>query len=130
MKIFPNILFAAGLVFLAGCVDQYGRVRPPDPIGRAIFDVLDPAIPVYEPREYVVTRPIPAAPPPGYYERRTVVTSYSNPYWVRGYWGWRGNGWMWVPGRWVDRPRAGAMWVGGRYYARGSRYYWRSGYWR
>ena len=82
-----NVLFAVlAVLCLAGCVvDQYGRVLPPDPIGQALFNALDPATPVYEPREYVVDSDYPAAR----YERRTVApVSYSDPVWVSGYSGW------------------------------------------
>jgi len=126
--LFPALLL--GVFALVGCVDQYGRVRPPDPIG-AIFDTLDPSVPTYQSRQYVVTRPIPTAPPSGYYQRRTVApASYTNPYWVDGYWGWRDTDWAWAPGRWVNRPRANAIWYNGRYYTANNRQYWRSGYWR
>jgi len=122
-------LAVLALGIFSGCVDQYGRVRPPDPIGRAIFDVLDPARPVYDSREYVVTRPYPSSPPRGYYERRTVQPArYSDPYYIEGHWGWRNSNWVWVPGRWVQRPRQNAVWVGGQYDPYTSRY--RSGYWR
>ena len=58
-----KVLFAVlTAVCLAGCVvDEYGRVLPPDPVGQALFTALDPAVPVYEPREYVVNNDIPAA---------------------------------------------------------------------
>ncbi len=105
--------------------------RPPDPIGRALFDVLDPSGPVYDSREYVVTRPMPSAPPPGYYERRTVApVSYSNPI------GWTdigagatttGPGTVAVG---TNRPRPNAVWYNGRYYTANNRQYYRSGYWR
>ncbi len=131
MKTCLLALVASGLLLLVGCVDQYGRVRPPDPIGRALFDALDPSGPVYDSREYVVTRPMPSAPPLGYYERRTVApVSYSNPYWVDGYWGWRNNDWAWNRGGWYNRPRPNAVWYNGRYYTANNRQYYRSGYWR
>lgn len=118
-------MVAAACLF--GCVDQYGRVVPPDPIGRALFNALDPAVPVYQPRDYVVESDVPAVR----YEQRAVVrSSYMDPVWVNGYWGWGGNDWVWVPGRWVQRPRSNAVWTDGRYYVNDDRRYWRSGYWR
>jgi hypothetical protein len=124
-KVLFNLL-AAGL--LLGCViDEYGRVRPPDPIGQAIFNALDPDIPMYQPREYVVERDVPAVR----YEQRTVTpVSYSDPVWINGYWAWGGNDWVWVPGRWVQRPRPNVVWSNGEYYTSTGRRYWRSGYWR
>ena len=124
-----KVLFAVlSALCLAGCVvDQYGRVLPPDPIGQALFNALDPAVPVYGPREYVVNNDI----PPVRYERRTVApVSYSDPEWVNGYYGWGGNDWVWVPGRWVQRPRRDVAWNDPRYYVSDGRRYWRSGYWQ
>ena len=122
-KVLLTIL-TAGL--LLGCVDQYGRVRPPDPVGQALFNALDPGVPAYQSREYVVTRDVPAVR----YERRPIApVTYSDPVWVDGYWGWGGNDWVWVPGRWVQRPRENAVWTDGRYYTSNGRRYWRSGYW-
>ncbi len=119
-------LLAAG--FCLGCVDQYGRVGPPDPIGQAIFNALDPATPVYRPQEYAVETDIPALRDE---RRRTVVpVGYSDPVWVKGYWAWAGNDWVWVPGRWVQRPRQNVVWSDGRYYTTSDRRYWRSGYWQ
>jgi len=112
---------------LLGCVDQYGRVVPPDPIGQALFNALDPGVPAYYPREYVVASDM----PPVRYERRTVVpVSYADPVWVDGYWGWGGSGWVWVPGGWVQRPRPNVTWTNGQYYTSDDRRYWRSGYWQ
>jgi hypothetical protein len=122
-KVFLTSLAA---FLLLGCVDQYGRIRPPDPIGQAIFNALDPAVPVYQPREYEVASEMPAVR----YERRSVVpVAYSDPVWVDGYWAWGGRDWVWVPGRWVQRPRQEVVWRNGRYYADDDRRYWRSGYW-
>jgi len=127
---FSLILLVPAVVAVSGCVDQYGRVVPPDPIGQAIFNALNPATPVYQSREYVVTQPMPVAPPPGYYETQgPVPVGYANPYWINGYWGWQGSSWQWVSGRWVNRPRPNVVWVNGRYYHHHNRYYWRSGYW-
>ena len=118
------VIFTAGLL---GCVDQYGRIRPPDPIGQAIFNALDPGVPVYQSQQYVVTSDMPAAR----YEQRPVApVSYTDPVWVDGYWGWGGSDWVWVPGRWVQRPRSNAVWTNGQYYASDGRRYWRSGYWQ
>ena len=124
-KVLFAVLTALGL---AGCVvDEYGRVLPPDPVGQALFTALDPAVPVYEPREYVVNNDIPAA---GYEQRTVAPVSYSDSVWVNGYYGWGGNDWVWVPGRWVQRPRRDLAWNDPRYYVSDGRRYWRSGYWQ
>ena len=124
-----KVLFAVlTALCLAGCVvDEYGRVLPPDPVGQALFTALDPAVPVYEPREYVVNNDIPAA---GYEQRTVAPVSYSDSVWVNGYYGWGGNDWVWVPGRWVQRPRRDLAWNDPRYYVSDGRRYWRSGYWQ
>ena len=124
-----KVLFAVFTALcLGGCVvDEYGRVVPPDPVGQALFNALDPGVPVYQPREYVVDNDVPAVR----YEQRTVApVSYSDPVWVNGYYGWGGNDWVWVPGRWVQRPRRDLVWNDPRYYASDGRRYWRSGYWQ
>ena len=124
-----KVLFALlTALCLAGCVvDQYGRVLPPDPVGQALFTALDPAVPVYEPREYMVDNDIPAA---GYEQRTVAPVSYSDSVWVNGYYGWGGNDWVWAPGRWVQRPRRDLVWNDPRYYVSDGRRYWRSGYWQ
>lgn len=50
--------------------------------------------------------------------------------WVDGYHDYYGNGYRWVPGRWVLPPRGHRVWVGPRYepYRGGYRYY--RPYWR
>jgi hypothetical protein len=123
-----KVLFAVLIALsVVGCVvDQYGRVLPPDPIGQAIFNAVDPA-PVYEPRDYAVNSDVPA----GRYERRTAAPiSYSDPVWVNGSYGWDERDWVWVPGRWVQRPRREVVWNDPRYYVSDGRRYWRSGYWQ
>jgi hypothetical protein len=50
--------------------------------------------------------------------------------WINGYQDWRGNRYVWVPGRWVRPPRANAVWVPGRFTTRGRSQVWVGGYWR
>ena len=50
--------------------------------------------------------------------------------WVDGYHDWRGDRYVWVPGRWTRPPRANAVWVPGRFTLRGRSHVWVSGYWR
>jgi WXXGXW repeat (2 copies) len=50
--------------------------------------------------------------------------------WIGGYQRWNGNGYVWVPGRWVRPPRAGVIWVGPRYGRSGSGWVFYKGYWR
>lgn len=49
--------------------------------------------------------------------------------WIAGYWNWRGS-WVWVAGRHVVRPRAHAVWVGGRWSRHPRGWVWVHGHWR
>ena len=114
------------VLFLGGCVEEDGRIYPPDPLGHAVFSALYGATApvVYEPREYVVTSPAPSVR----YERVLPAPGYADAVWVPGYWGWS-NGWGWSSGYWTHRPYYRSTWIAPRYYYRGGRHYWRSGYW-
>ena len=84
--------------------------------------------------------PVPTQPPP-----QTVVVASTAPpptpvevipyspgaayVWVPGYYAWNG-GWVWIGGRYVVRPRPGAVWVGGHWGRRGRGYIWIGGGWR
>ena len=49
---------------------------------------------------------------------------------LKGYWGYNGGRYNWVPGRW-DRPPAGRRhWEDGRWEKHGNRYEYREGRWR
>lgn len=57
--------------------------------------------------------------------------------WTEGYWGRRGSTWVWVQGRWMRPPRAGAVWVPGGWAERGrdrsrgrDRWEFQRGHWR
>src|SRR5690242_4410438 len=60
--------------------------------------------------EVVVTEAPPAP-------RQEVVTVASSPahVWVRGYWVHSDRRWVWMPGHWEVRPRAGVAWVQGHW---------------
>ena len=49
--------------------------------------------------------------------------------WTQGYWSWPG-GWVWVPGRYVARPYAHAVWVPGQCRPRHGSSVWVPGHWR
>jgi hypothetical protein len=68
-------------------------------------------------------------PPPMRYE------SYERPpgagyVWVQGYWGYRGNNYSWVPGRWERPPHGHREWESGRWEYHGNHYQWHDGRWR
>ncbi len=50
--------------------------------------------------------------------------------WIRGYHGWDGNAYIWVPGRWERRPHAGAVWVHGQWRHHRNGWFWVEGHWR
>ncbi len=128
-------MIAAGLMgmLLSGCVNEYGQFRPPDPLGRALFNVINPppknmVAPggsAYEGAEYVVTSP----PPRARYEE-IPVSRYPGQAWVQGHWRWNGNSWVWTPGHWERPPRMNAVWVAPQYYTTNGQRYWRTGYWQ
>jgi hypothetical protein len=48
--------------------------------------------------------------------------------WIAGRWDWRGGRWEWVPGHW-ERERANHVWVTGRWELQGNRWVWVDGRW-
>ena len=69
-----------------------------------------------------------SAPPPVRFERRSPRPDrYS--VWIRGFWDWQGDQWIWVPGRW-DRPvRRHARWIGPRYHREFGAWRYEPGHW-
>lgn len=100
---------AAGVLFGAGCAGPavYEKPPPANTSARIIVTERPPMLPV----EVV-------GPPPG--------PQYV---WKPGVWAWQGD-WVWVPGRWVVRPRANANWVTGRWVHHPYGWVWVPGYWR
>ena len=49
--------------------------------------------------------------------------------WVAGYWGWQGDDWAWVPGRWEVPAQAGVTWVHPRYVHEYDSYRYEPGHW-
>jgi hypothetical protein len=73
----------------------------------------------------------PAAPPPARYE--PVPPPPGPPevfYWQPGRWHWDGRGWVWVSGRYVERPRRYAVWEPGHWAPRPGGWVWIEGHWR
>jgi len=50
--------------------------------------------------------------------------------WAPGYWGWRGNSYVWIGGSWVRPPRAGVRWVSPYWESYHGRYRFHEGRWR
>jgi hypothetical protein len=54
------------------------------------------------------------APPRIRHERRTRRPE-RNAVWIRGFWHWEGDNWVWIPGRWAVPEGRHAHWVAPRY---------------
>jgi hypothetical protein len=50
-------------------------------------------------------------------------------YWQPGYWKWNGHGHDWYEGRYVVRPRTGAVWVPGHWERRSGGWIYIEGHW-
>ena len=87
-------------IFFVGCVNEDGHFRPPDPLGRAIFDLFDPPgrnrAPYNGSRDADYVYGPPNQPPPN---------NARNPEWVEGAWGWSNGNRVWVPGHWAQDAR-------------------------
>ena len=76
-------------------------------------------------REVTVTKTPPAV------QVETPTTSPGQRYvWTRGYWRWTGADYEWVPGSWVERPRAAAVWVDGQWQSHRGGWVWVAGHWQ
>jgi len=110
-------------VFLVGCV-----VEQPVPVTTTTTrttEVVTTGPAVGPTNEVIVTRP----PPAVRVETQTVAPG-PNYAWTRGYWRWTGSDYVWVPGSWVTRPRAGAVYVQGEWARRSSGWVYVPGHWR
>jgi hypothetical protein len=68
-------------------------------------------------------------PPPLTVEVRGVAPGPEH-VWIEGYHRWDGDRYVWVPGHWDRRPRAGAAWVAGHWGHDRHGWYWVEGHWR
>lgn len=70
------------------------------------------------------------APPPMPYFQQPPIPA-PNAIWTPGYWAWDDwwGDYYWVPGTWVQPPRAGLLWTPGWWGYRAGRYVWHAGYW-
>ena len=50
--------------------------------------------------------------------------------WCKGYYGWDGTAYIWMPGGWQRPPRDGMEWVSGRWKHAGGGWFWVNGGWR
>ena len=72
--------------------------------------------------------PPPPPPPPGRDSRasparREVIVYRERPardyVWVRGFYDWQGDGWVWAPGHWLAPPARTVRWISPRYVREG-----------
>jgi len=70
------------------------------------------------------------APPPMPYMQQPPLPA-PNAIWTPGYWAWDDwwGDYYWVPGTWVQPPRAGLLWTPGWWAYSAGRYRWHAGYW-
>jgi WXXGXW repeat (2 copies) len=128
-----SLTFAGGAALVTGCAErrvEYVPVYRTQPA----YVVQQPSPPpvAYQvqpapaPRQIVVV--VPSAPPAA---RVEVIPAPPGPHyvWTPGYYAWNG-GWVWIGGRYVVRPRAKAVWVGGHWAPHGHGYVWIGGGWR
>jgi len=99
---------ALGLTAIAGSA----RAQPFPPPGAIVIAPREPPAPRYE-----------RIPPPPRRRREVLV-------WTPGHWRWTGRGWVWVAGRYVERPRPAAIWVPGHWEARGPNWVWIPPHWQ
>ena len=79
----------------------------------------------YGPREEMVVSEQPPAP------QKEVLPAAPSPdhVWVSGYWTHAYNGWVWVPGCHILRPRLHAVWVSGHWDRHARGWIWIHGHW-
>jgi WXXGXW repeat (2 copies) len=112
----PSLLVLATCA-LVGCAGEPTTVtttttREVTTTGPATREVLVTQAP---PVVRVETQPV--SPGPGYI-------------WTRGYWRWTGAQYVWVPGTWIARRTAAAVWVEGHWLRRPGGWVWIAGHWR
>lgn len=75
----------------------------------------------------VVVQTVPATPVP---PAETITASPGAGYvWVAGYYDWRGDKYVWVPGSWVLTPNSASVWVSGHWQTSAGGYNWVPGHW-
>ena len=77
------------------------------------------------PREEMVV----AVPPPAPEKEVVPAAPSTSHVWVSGYWTYRYNGWVWIPGCHILRPRLHAVWVAGRWERHARGWVWIHGRW-
>ena len=108
-----HFLVAGVAALSAGGFAAPALAQAPYPLpGTVIIAPREPPGPRYE-----------RIPPPPRHRREIVV-------WRQGHWHWNGRRWVWINGRYIDRPRRGAIWVPGHWEARGPGWAYIPGHWQ
>jgi hypothetical protein len=68
------------------------------------------------------------APPPLPQEDQPAL-SEDGALWTPGYWYWRDQAYVWIPGVWVRPPRSGVLWTPGYWSVAGAVFVFHPGYW-
>ncbi len=81
--------------FVGGCKNAEGRFRPPDPIGYAIFEMLDrgPRQDRSSDSDFIEAGPSSPTPERG-------IPPESDSIWVEGTWGVSNGRRVWIPAHW------------------------------
>jgi hypothetical protein len=72
------------------------------------------------------------APPPAKAESVPPVPAAQTPeyfIWEPGHWHWTGQGYVWIPGSYIERPYPSAVWVHGGWTENGLTWTWTPGHW-
>lgn len=81
------------------------------------------------PAPVVSIRYVDREPPPVRYEVAPPPPSPEH-VWVAGHWSWDGRAHLWIPGRYLLRPRPRAHWETGRWVRHERGWHWVEGHWR
>ena len=112
---FPALIAAMiGASALAGCV-----VDQPAPPATRVVVAPPPATHV------VVARP---APPAARIEVQPTAPDM-RAVWDPGHWNWTGDQYVWMPGRYIERPNVAMRWEPGRWMADNGNWVWMDGHW-
>ncbi|MGB8266127.1 MAG: stalk domain-containing protein, partial [Candidatus Velthaea sp.] len=103
--------------------DETNRVVAIDMNGQSASAEAAPAATADDDDQYLDTPP----PPLPVYQQPEAPAP--NELWQPGYWAWGSNGYFWVPGTWVQAPRAGYLWTPGYWHRNDGFYAWNRGYW-
>lgn len=106
-------MIAAGA--LAGCVVD----RPAPTTSERVVVTPPPTTHV------VVTRP---APPAARVEARPAAPD-TRAVWDPGHWNWDGRQYVWVSGRYIERPNVAMRWEPGRWMSENGSWVWMDGHW-